>query len=769
MSKKRNHGFTLAEMLIVVAIVVILAGVSFIAVQSHQRSMTRLEFDAIAKEIFVAAQNHLTSAESQGYLQNAKYGNPGTVEEDAGKDVFFLVSDDDDSREILKYILPDYAVTVSGSYIIRYQPSSATVLDVFYSLDGKSSLLTVSGTTLGTGDYWTLMGNNPGYRSGGERNRESNFSRGVVGWYGGPDPAEKGKRLKIPTFELINSEKLEVRVSDPNESSNKYTLKLIVIGKTSGAEKYFTLRKNNLPVSTDSRVTTDSPGNYSIVLDDITQAGMHFADLDSNTAAGFIPGENIAVKVVAYSTEELYNVAMSAEKSTNSLFGGLETNRDASNQEVQDTALIRNIRHLENLGKNVSKIDYNQYLANSNYQEPMLEIAKARQTNDLSWNDFATKIGGAVKIYGIGDSTGTQENCYLPATPGSALAYDGQGHKIENIKVDYAGDAGLFGELNAGSSVKNLELIDFEISASTGNAGALVGKAGKDTGTGTADDEQINVENVIAYHGDTSTSKTVTATAGDAGGLIGSASYCTVSKSAAALLVKGSANAGGLIGSAANSSVTACYAGGHTTDGAYSSTAFNVTGGTNANAGGLIGSSIETGITFCYSTCSVSGETAGGLLGYAKASSAAKVSDCYCTGLVKGTTEGAFAGSLSMTDGATVSGQYFEIINEREDSVNGGFTVLPAAGSGSGNLTAFDQDAATYDSFCGAPTTAPTTEWGTKWGEAEPYDKKLTEYYGGKYNLKRLPASLVTGSDFVSTHHGDWPAPEVFVFNSRST
>ena len=63
---RKDKGFSLAELLIVVAIVTILLGVSFVAVQNHQRSMTRLEFDTIAKEIFVAAQNHLTAAESQG-------------------------------------------------------------------------------------------------------------------------------------------------------------------------------------------------------------------------------------------------------------------------------------------------------------------------------------------------------------------------------------------------------------------------------------------------------------------------------------------------------------------------------------------------------------------------------------------------------------------------------------------------------------------------------------------------------------------------------
>ena len=65
MYKRNNkHGFTMAEMLIVVAIIGVLSAVSFVAVTQHQRSMERLERDSVAREIFIAAQNHLTMAHS---------------------------------------------------------------------------------------------------------------------------------------------------------------------------------------------------------------------------------------------------------------------------------------------------------------------------------------------------------------------------------------------------------------------------------------------------------------------------------------------------------------------------------------------------------------------------------------------------------------------------------------------------------------------------------------------------------------------------------
>ena len=78
MKHRRNtSGFTLTEMLIAVAIMVILMGVAFVAVINYQKSMKQLELDRTAREIFVAAQNHLTMAEGQGLLKDADPSNLG--------------------------------------------------------------------------------------------------------------------------------------------------------------------------------------------------------------------------------------------------------------------------------------------------------------------------------------------------------------------------------------------------------------------------------------------------------------------------------------------------------------------------------------------------------------------------------------------------------------------------------------------------------------------------------------------------------------------
>ena len=151
MMKRRfnRKGFTLAEVLIVVAIVVVLAGVGFVALFSHMRSMHQLEMDGQAKELFVAAQNHLALAESQGYLglktSEGQFGEVSTLamdtpaEGEAEKGIYyFVVGDGADSPNddtVLNMMLPfasvDETARAGGSYVIRYQKSPATILDVF--------------------------------------------------------------------------------------------------------------------------------------------------------------------------------------------------------------------------------------------------------------------------------------------------------------------------------------------------------------------------------------------------------------------------------------------------------------------------------------------------------------------------------------------------------------------------------------------------------------------------------------------------------------
>ena len=740
MNKNRKvRGFTLAEVLIVVALVGVLSGVAFIAVWNHLRSMAQLERDAIAKEIYVAAQNHLTTAKSQGYLnlKTTEYGIPGTSVGDqdpqSGKIVsYYLLAPN--NQTIYDLMLPfgavDETVLARGSYIIRYQPTSASVLDVFYcERSGR-----FAHTFLET-EYQPLVDNYRDVDKEGKTvdnksaRRNYGTDNAVIGWYGGENAVAVGERLNVPSIEIINAERLQVKVTDNNSDKSYASLKLIIEGVESTAKKAFALS------DIGGRVVDKTDSTYTITLDEITNSEtlFHFCDLKADTTEAFIPGENIKVYAVAYSNSTLTNIAKSIESTTNSLFG-------YDPKAYQEIAQISNIRHLENLDYRISHVAIESGTTK-----------KAVQTTDLIWKkkdptesglenpdgfvDIAGKgegLGaGIIRIHPV-DSGPISENCFYPVCAGTPesqhfIEYDGNNHSISNVTVNYSGDTGIFGTLN-GSSVSNLLVLDSTMKSSSGNAG----------------------------------------------GLIGSMSGTTVERCAANGTVTGGTAAGGLIGLAdGGSTVTACYSAGHT-DGENASyyTGGTVTYGTDGKptngiynieatgtAGGLIGVAGSTTIKSSYSTCSAAGATVGGLIG----SGSGAVTSCYATGLVKGVgdeaKEGAFAGTYT---GSSISdSHYYMIINERKTEENGNtpFSYLDPLGVGtpSGGLLALDRDAEEYEKFVGSD-----------WSDAVPNDDSLVTYYQGTYPLRTVSqlGATVSGEDhFINTHYGDWPAPEIFVIN----
>lgn len=798
---RQSLGFTMAELLIVVAIIGVLSGVSFIAVQNHQRSTALLERDSIAKEIFIAAQNHMTMAESQGYMgvNMEKTGtdpSTGVIYSRAkGSKTIYDVVYTGTSNDVLDVLLPfgsiDETVRAGGRYVISYQTNPARILDVFY--------WTPSGRFGGTVEEYTSI-----LDLGSDDSRNARMSHNpIIGWFGGEGVVDAGLfNIDPPEIEVVNAEKLYVKVK------NKYvgtdvSVKLIITSRNKHGDKYANA-SFVIATASDSRVINQDGGNdFEVILDDITtlrkisdtlNEGMHFADLNGKSndqyfsmEDKFIPGEDITVQAVAFSNSKWSNIAYSAEITTNSLFADVENM--AWGSEQKPTALIGNIRHLENLDDNISSLD-STFIAHAK-QTVNLAAPEAGGAPDLSWEGFKTAVGGtaetAVKIY---DKllTGSNDNTFMPVSPTYALTYDGNNHNIEGITVNCTGNAGLFGALIADSKVSNLELINLDIMATgdNANAGALAGSLSQTTVTNvvarnTADFEaaiKAAAEKPDDAPGKREAPATVVST-GNAGGLIGAMSNNTnVTKSAAALIVKGQ-NAGGLIGVSAGGTVTASYSGGHTINSdisdavIYSSTDYNVTA--SGSAGGLIGDAGTAAISNSYSTCSAKGATAGGLVG----SATGNISNSYATGLVDGTTNaGAFAGMYK--SGTLTGNHYFEIVNELPDTGDG-YTYLKPVGKyldSTGEVDddidlkdkvdAFDETAAAYNEF-----TFDSSVENYAWQDAAPYNATLGTYYDDKYPLKtveQLGTSLKTGADdatnyFVTTHHGDWPAPEIFVIN----
>lgn len=816
MNRQRSkRGFTMAEMLIVVAIIGALAAVAFVAVAQHQRSLERLERDSIAREIFMAAQNHLTMAESQGYLGLGLEGEDilGSAE-DATKGIYYFAVFQGDKfsksptgapQSLLDLMLPFGSVEemerTGGSYIIRYHKDTATIMDVFYCSTDERYGYNLSGEK--PADLMEYSGDN-------NASKRRNFKGKILGWYGGADAESLtlGAKLEEPVLVVENAERLRVLLNDPN--TGDHILQIIVTGETSHVQKVFTLVSTATGFILDDQdysdrvkhdVTVNGVGyDFALTLDSITEANQHFADLkgvkpDSSAEVPFIPGEDITVQAFAFSNKELTNIAYSEENTVNSLFEKI----DMDDAELSMKASINNLRHLENLDESISHVTTTRELG-TDTDKKEYKLESAAQTTDMSWNAFKTAIGGdSPSVYLYGEDAGqTAEGCYLPVSPAYLLSYDGQGHSVADIMVNYGGDAGLFSKLEGTEekhiALSNLALIDFNIVESSesgsANAGALAGSLA-----------YVDVNNVIAY--DRNPVYRISSTTGNAGGLIGNADNCSISKSAASVYVSSTAashNAGGLIGAANNSTVSACYSAAHTHDATYYKAAdtpdYNVTA-SSGTAGGLIGYASQTPIKYSYSTCSATGETAGGLVGVAANGS---IDYCYATGLISGTgtdpvtlpgattsvsvsKDGAFAYSLTSTDISNC--YYYEIINERDDD-SLGLDYLTALGKKDthSNITAIDATVESYNTFVGKSDV---------WKLANAYDDALVQYYRtysedteayiGRYNLKTVEqlmkledadATLKTDTDdtttyFVATHYGDWPAPEIFVTNTAAS
>ena len=841
-------GFTMAEMLIVIAIIGVLAAVSFIAVQAHQKSMTQLQYDAIAKEIFVAAQNHLTLARSENYGQvsdlntdtalNLKvgekffFGPDGNAAADTVNDIRYFISSTDNSSTALDQILPFGAVELvtGGKYIIRYQPNAARVLDVFYWTDDKKY-------GIDSIDYSMAVTNYAGEDKKDDRKKIG--GNGVLGWCGGEGIVNSGEYLEAPEIEVINADMLLVKLTDKNTSDSKKALtpqlKLIVEGDISGAKVAIFLDSTKATYIKNGDRVEYKDGQFTVVLDDITTSGLHFSELLTKKPDGtldngkvFAPGENITIQAVAYSNTVLASIAYSGEWTTNSLFGKVNeksTTQAGKTVKTAGTVLISNIRHLENLNDNLSSVVYNNTYYNS--------TISAVQTADLDWAAFKTEINN-IKETGAGtpisvfdkNSGATKNDCFLPVTVSDdyKLVYDGQyeveiaqtaadgtpaapkkikeNHSIKGIVVDNTGEAsetatfasgGVFGALKE-AGISNLALIDTSVTLASGDAGALAGTLTDATVTNVVAYNTPDFETELAKTDATKTAVSIKAS-GAVGGLIGRATNCTIQKSAASLIVKSEGgNAGGLIGTTAGGTVSGCYSGGHAIDKkngtgdsakvigvTYDTTNYNVTA--SGVAGGLIGEAGATGISYSYSTCSATGATVGGLIG----TGSGQIQYSYCTGLVKSTAttpvEGAFAGTYT---GTPTDNYYFDIINERDEkddsgNLTGGYTYLyPVNGQETiPGVEAIDDTASTFNDFCGAST---------EWKPATPYKEqtRLESYYGGKYNLKTVAQLTLLNpkydptkeikvedgsgnapADFVATHQGDWPAPEIFVVNTK--
>ncbi len=655
--KKRldRKGFTLAEVLVTVAIILIIAGVTFVSVAQYQKNLRLMEMDGTAKEIFIAAQNHLSVAQASGDLDRlAKEANrsadgvtksaigtklnPSVVSAytgDTSGTYYYVIHnamhgiesfDPYGSEKIHQMMLPfgvlDETVATGGNYAIVYELKSASVVAVLYSGAGNASFGNAAVINFGDDDVSRI---NDIYN---DKSKRKSYQKGdvtaIVGCYTGKagSAAIPTETLEAPKLEVKNENKLHVIV---REAKNTDKITLVITGEQSGTTARRFLNRDAGAGDGYERGT----GTFDVTLDDITGDGTYrFSQLIHEgrftpvvTGSDFIPGENIIISAIASSTTALATPKESAKYTVSSLFDDVN---ETTNSNGDTNIYIKNLRHLENLGANVSGFTAALRKDTTSNSFKVVNIT-AEQKNDITMFSF-DKLHDGQHIYG----SGTFDSTYIAANVSYPLSYDGGSHEIYDLSIaPYSGrsatelNAGIFGNVTNTLSVKNLILRNDKIPATVNaaNAGMLLGKT----------NANLTVDGVLAYYHEDTYDETrdsnVEVTASEnAGGLIGLVSGGTlkVKNSAAAVYVKGGSAAGGFIGSvngaADGSTIVQSYAGGHTKDGAYSTTdattnqpvlkgsgRYNVQA-TQASgyAGGFIGVTINNvSMNAVYSTASV--------------------------------------------------------------------------------------------------------------------------------------------------------------------
>ncbi len=539
-TKKNRKGFTLAELLVTVAITVILASFGFVSAARYQKRLKLAEMDNAAREIFIAAQNHLTASEADGswnqaYQKNAASSDFGVP---VSRDTLVLSgTDSDDYRAILSVrnqepsegpyaaawneILPYGAITESirtdGQYIVIYNASSASVYGVLYT-DNSSSYFSSSDQNFvfdlsELKSYLELV-------HGSNDTRLSYDGKVFIGWYGGAESASiSGGTKAEPSVYFDNAEVLKLNFLYPDSGTDYDHAVLKFTGNTSKAEAVIKVSKSGeiTAGSDDSKTIADrlnhawksaETGSFRIILDDLTEPARAFgylfnAKTAENTSGAFLPGEDITVTAYAVKADGTQSATVSA--AANSLF---ESN-DGEN------LTISNARHLQNLDQSVSGIRKSSFAS----------LQSAELTRDIVWKDDSASFIGLVSqlkknqsvpsefnIYGADGSSVRASSAFCSIENDFLTSFEGNDHILRGFSFGpgKSGNAGLFAENpNTGKSfqVQNLFFREASAAAGTsGDAGILVGRS-----TNGLKISQVFLDGTISVH----------AASGCAGGLIG--------------------------------------------------------------------------------------------------------------------------------------------------------------------------------------------------------------------------------------------------------
>lgn len=526
-----NSGFTMVELLTVIAILLLVGLIAVFSLSKLRRSLRQHELDARAEIIYVAAQNRMAELRAAGceglYSKGLSDGDngvyamafDGTHMDESSRDVEFCylyVNDASDKRTgAPAALLPDTAVDKdlwNGCWCIEYAPSTGSIYAVFYSESPLPS-------------HTDLNGN---YRNFNYRARTA-----AVGYYGG-DIAQTQDISKFnPSISIENAEKLTVTFYSNNPSDD-----------TSAHPLTFTITISDQFGGSCTRTVTGLQGGlqqldsrnykYQWVLDDLTSSNKRFF---AQTLGKVSCGTPITIKLTVSSTDPSIDTVFTT-RTTNGLF---DDRTDLGYGE--NTALVAYGRHLANL-------------SDTSHVNTAI-ITSAVQVDDISFfDDPADKTDW----YSLYTANGVR---FSPIYNKKLTSFSGihftsgsyEQHIINGLTVSSPSAAGLFSTFSG--KISNAVLVNSQITG--GVAGGLAART----------DGALTLENCRVYLTELSGLKAASADAVPAritgttvGGLVGIADHSlTIQNSFASTIIKGSTAAAGLVGHAQGAvSVSRSYA-----------------------------------------------------------------------------------------------------------------------------------------------------------------------------------------------------------------
>lgn len=529
--EKRKQGFTLVEVLIVVAILAILFSVVVGNLVSMQRKLRQQELDAKAEIIYAAAQNRMAELRAAGYAENAKPDDPARkiatlsdlpadveLQEDDDR-VFYWVSSVDKTEEgaFAGLLLPDTAVSAElwgKNWIIEYDGKTGQIYAVFYS---AQELPTDEVSRNGLRTYANRL------RGGAN-----------VGYYGGDLTNRENTNVLMPTVSIENKEKLTA------------TFYCISTPVTEGKTTYYPQLKFYVSfrdLGTDAVTPERQILNVTKVGDNLYKAQMVLDSLEAEDGGRLqfykqfpelTPGNNFQILFRAEANSDYVDDSNIAHDESNGLFAYKEQEKDKDGNfilKMQDTARIEYRRHLQNLDSATSHVYAN--------------ITNALLINDLNYRKAEGETADC--FYPFKSIT----NANLQQVDGKDETSD-QVYAIHNLYVAQSGNAGLFATFS-GTEIRNLTLSNTRVAPSASYAGAVAGMV---TGKTTLRNVRVDLTNLGAKTYASPAGVPSYIQGGYAGGLVGAVAHgasLTVEGCAAATNVTSSGSgasngAGGAVG-----------------------------------------------------------------------------------------------------------------------------------------------------------------------------------------------------------------------------